>query len=49
VVEQAFEYLQAPIVRVTGRNSPNPFSDSIVNGVWQDPEDVVRAIRKTME
>ena len=49
VIEQAFDYLQAPIVRVTGRNSPIPFSDSLENGVWPGVDDVVRAIRKTME
>jgi len=48
VMEKAFEYLQAPIVRVTGRNSPVPFADSIENGVWPDTDDVVNAIRKVM-
>jgi pyruvate/2-oxoglutarate/acetoin dehydrogenase E1 component len=49
VMEQAFEYLQAPVIRVAGRNSPIPFSDSIETGVWPTVEDVVRAIRKTLE
>ncbi|UCB47468.1 MAG: alpha-ketoacid dehydrogenase subunit beta [Spirochaetota bacterium] len=48
VMERAFEYLQAPVVRVTGRNSPVPFADSIENGVWPDTEDVVKAIEKVM-
>jgi pyruvate/2-oxoglutarate/acetoin dehydrogenase E1 component len=48
VTEQAFDYLQAPIVRVTGRNSPIPFADSIEKGVWPDADDVVAAIRKVM-
>ncbi len=46
VMEQAFDYLQAPIVRVTGRNSPIPFADSIEKGVWPETEDVLRAIRQ---
>jgi pyruvate/2-oxoglutarate/acetoin dehydrogenase E1 component len=48
VMEQAFDYLQAPIVRVTGRNSPIPFADSIEKGVWPETEDVVRAIQQVM-
>jgi pyruvate/2-oxoglutarate/acetoin dehydrogenase E1 component len=48
-MEQAFDYLQAPIVRVTGRNSPIPFADSIEKGVWPETEDMVRAIRQVME
>jgi pyruvate/2-oxoglutarate/acetoin dehydrogenase E1 component len=49
VMERAFDYLQAPIVRVTGRNTPIPFADSIEKGVWPETEDVVRAIRSVME
>jgi pyruvate/2-oxoglutarate/acetoin dehydrogenase E1 component len=49
VIEQAFEYLHAPIVRITGRNSPIPFADSIENGVWPDTNDVVRKIREVMK
>jgi pyruvate/2-oxoglutarate/acetoin dehydrogenase E1 component len=49
VMEQAFDYLQAPIVRVTGRQSPVPFADSIEAGQWPATEDVVRAIHKVME
>jgi pyruvate/2-oxoglutarate/acetoin dehydrogenase E1 component len=48
VFEKAFEYLQAPVVRITGRTSPIPFADSIENGVWPDMEDVVKAIRDVM-
>jgi pyruvate dehydrogenase E1 component beta subunit len=48
VMEQAFDYLRAPIVRVTGRNSPVPFADSIEHGQWPDTNDVLNAIRKVM-
>lgn len=48
VMEQAFDYLQAPVVRVAGRNSPIPFADSIEHGVWPDTDDVIAAIRKVM-
>lgn len=49
VMEHAFEYLHAPIIRVTGRNSPIPFADSIEKGVWPTAEDVEQAIREVME
>ncbi len=49
VMEQAFDDLQAPIVRVTGRDSPIPFADSIERGVWPDTADVVDAVRSVME
>jgi len=49
VMEQAFDYLKAPIVRVTGRHSPIPYSDSIERGVWPGLQDVVGAIRKVMQ
>jgi pyruvate/2-oxoglutarate/acetoin dehydrogenase E1 component len=47
-MEEAFEYLRAPIVRVTGRDTPIPFADSIEKGVWPETEDVVAAIRGVM-
>jgi pyruvate/2-oxoglutarate/acetoin dehydrogenase E1 component len=47
-MEQAFEYLKAPITRVTGRFSPIPFADSIEKGVWPETEDVYQAIKKVM-
>jgi len=49
IVEHAFDYLQAPIVRVTGRDTPIPFADSIEKGVWPDTDDVVGAIRQVMQ
>lgn len=48
VMEQAFDYLNAPIIRVTGRFSPVPFADSLENGQWPNTNDVVQAIRTAM-
>ena len=48
VVEQAFDHLRAPIVRVTGRHSSVPFANSIERGMWPDTHDVVNAIRRVM-
>ena len=48
VMEEAFDYLRAPIVRVTGRDTPIPFADSIEKGVWPEIEDVVAAVQNVM-
>lgn len=48
-MEHAFEFLKAPIVRVTGRTTPIPFADSLENGVWPSTEDVLRAVREVMQ
>lgn len=47
-MESAFDYLRGPIVRVTGRDTPVPFADSIEAGVWPDTADVADAIRNVM-
>jgi pyruvate/2-oxoglutarate/acetoin dehydrogenase E1 component len=46
VMEQAYDYLDAPIVRVTGRHAPVPFANSLESGAWPTTQDVVAAIRK---
>jgi pyruvate/2-oxoglutarate/acetoin dehydrogenase E1 component len=48
VMEYAFEYLKAPVTRVTGRYSPIPFANSIEHGVWPDTAAVVKAMRDVM-
>jgi pyruvate dehydrogenase E1 component beta subunit len=48
VSEEAFDFLRAPITRVTGRNSPVPFANSLENGVWPGTDDVVKAVRQVM-
>lgn len=48
VIERAFDYLQSPIVRVTGRHSPIPFADSIEKGVWPETQEIVEAVQKVM-
>ena len=49
VMEQAFDYLEAPIIRVTGRHTPIPYANSLEKGVWPTVDDVVRAVHKVME
>lgn len=47
-IEQAWDQLRAPVVRVAGRNSPIPFANSLENGVWPGTQDVIDAIRAVM-
>jgi len=47
-MEQAFDYLKAPIVRIAGRNTPIPYADSIEAGAWPEASDIVGAIREVM-
>jgi len=48
VMEQAFEYLKAPVTRLAGRHSPIPFANSIENGVWPDTQAVLQACKGVM-
>lgn len=48
VMERAFEYLKAPITRLTGRHSPIPFANSIENGFWPDTQSIVQACKDLM-
>jgi acetoin:2,6-dichlorophenolindophenol oxidoreductase subunit beta len=46
VIEHAFDFLDAPIVRVCGKNVPMPYSASLENVVIPNEEDLVSAIRQ---
>lgn len=48
VMEQAWDRLKAPIVRLAGRDSPIPFANSIENGAWPSTQDILKAIRTVM-
>lgn len=45
IMEQVFDFLQAPVKRVTGRHSPIPFANSLEKGVWPETNDILEAIR----
>jgi pyruvate dehydrogenase E1 component beta subunit len=45
IAEQAFEYLDAPIMRVCGNDTPIPFSPVLERFVIPQVEDIVRGIR----
>ena len=46
VIEHAFDFLDAPIVRVCGKNVPMPYSANLENMVIPNEEDLVSAIRQ---
>jgi len=49
VVEQAIEYLDAPVVRVTGLDTPAPYYTKLENLVYPGPDDIIRAVRKVLK
>lgn len=46
IVENDFEYLDAPIVRVTGENCPVPYCKDLEDEVLPQPKDLELALRK---
>lgn len=47
-VEKAFDYLDAPIVRVAGKNTPVPFAPELENSVVPQVDDIVAGVLKIM-
>ena len=48
VMERAFDALDAPIVRVCGKNLPMPYSASLEPVVIPQEDDICRAIRDVL-
>lgn len=48
VQREAFDYLDAPILRVSGRDLPMPYSLSLEERVLVRSEDVVKAVKKVL-
>ena len=46
VNENAFDYLDAPIVRVAGLNIPIPYNTKLQESCIPRPEDIIKAVRK---
>jgi 2-oxoisovalerate dehydrogenase E1 component beta subunit len=49
VAEKAFEYLEAPVVRVTAPDTPVPYSPPLEQHYLPDRDDVLEAARKLLE
>lgn len=48
IYEHAFDYLDAPVTRVAGRETPMPFSPPLESAVIPGEEDIVVAIRRVL-
>ena len=48
VMEQAFEYLDAPVERVTGLDTPAPYYTKLEDLVYPGTDDVIEAVRKVL-
>jgi len=48
VAEKGFDYLDAPILRVTSKNVPTPFSPVLENYVLPQETDIVAAVKKVL-
>lgn len=48
VSEEAFGFLKAPIVRVSGENTPIPYNSALERAVVPDVGDIVRAVLRVM-
>lgn len=48
IQEEAFHYLDAPVLRVGARNYPIPFSPVLENFIAANQEDIKRAVRKVL-
>jgi pyruvate/2-oxoglutarate/acetoin dehydrogenase E1 component len=46
VQENCFDWLDAPIVRVTGKDVPIPYAGSLESQVWPNPQDIVQAAKQ---
>ena len=45
---QVFDYLDAPVIRVTGADVPMPYAKSLEAGALPRPQDVVMAVKKLL-
>jgi pyruvate dehydrogenase E1 component beta subunit len=46
--EQAFDYLDAPIITISGADCPYPYSKAIEHNMRPDPEGVIAAVRRLL-
>ena len=48
IIENAFDYLDAPIERVTGLDSPIPYAEPLYRAVIPNPDWIAKGVRKIM-
>ncbi|KAG0343731.1 pyruvate dehydrogenase E1, beta subunit, partial [Gamsiella multidivaricata] len=45
---EAFDYLDAPVVRVTGADVPTPYAQNLETFAFPDTEVIARVIKRTL-
>lgn len=48
IAENAFEYLDAPVIRLGAKQCPLPFNLGLENAVVPQPEDIYQAVRRSL-
>ena len=48
IQEEAFQYLDAPVIRLGAKQCPLPFNLGLENAVVPQPEDIYRAVKKSL-
>lgn len=48
IMENAFEYLDAPVIRLGAMQCPLPFNLGLENAVVPQPDDIYNAVRRTL-
>ncbi|MHB1154485.1 MAG: alpha-ketoacid dehydrogenase subunit beta [Eubacteriales bacterium] len=48
IMENVFEYLDAPVIRLGAKQCPLPFNLGLENAVVPQPEDIYKAVRRTL-
>ena len=48
IMDNAFEYLDAPVMRLGAKQCPLPFNLGLENAVVPQPEDIYQAVRRTL-
>jgi len=46
IVEDAFDYLDAPIKRVTGLDTPIPYASQLSHAVIPNPDEIIRGVKE---
>jgi len=49
VMEKAFDWLDAPVMRLASRDTPMPFNDKLENAVIPSQEGIIAAVRTLLE
>jgi pyruvate dehydrogenase E1 component beta subunit len=48
IYEQAFDYMDAPVVRVAQKEVPLPYNRNLEQSALPQPADVVKAVREVL-